>query len=111
MKFNFACFALCEMSVDADEEERFESGITAALKGLWLTESDAQQEADILTGMAQNQHEDHYRRFRWQGYSPFVPPVFQIVPLADLTFSYLDDAQNMIEKAAVLQQRGCGISA
>ena len=107
MYFNFACFALCEMTIEDDSD-------------LDLHEVDAKLlsfHASVLDAMKEQTHRTELLRaadkLRRKGAGWFIPafedPLYQIVPIQQMRFDSMDDAQNMIEQAAVLQQKGVGV--
>lgn len=101
MKFNFKAFALCEMTVYDDDD------ILAELCGVYLSEEDARLESECITKGKEVAHEKYERTYRWSR-RPFVAPLFQIVELDNMEFKWFSDAEEMIQAAAILQQRGCG---
>lgn len=103
MKFNFKAFALCEMTV-YDQED-----ILAELLGVHISRKDAEYEIQCMVEGRRMDHEQANARLYWK--VSFVMPIFQIVPLDGMEFDSMDQAQDMIQKAAVLQQQGCGIEA
>ncbi len=109
MKFNFACYALCEMDIELDEELDINE-VHAELLGLFDSEKAAQEAATSHTehkkALWDKRCKALYNLLReWD----FKPPIFQIVPVENLEFGKdLYNAQSMIETAAELQQKGVG---
>jgi hypothetical protein len=107
MRFYFQCFALCEMTVDDDTD-------------LDLREIDAKLlsfHASVLDAMKEQTHRTELLRaadkLRRKGAGWFIAvfeePIYQLVPIQQMRFDDLSDAQTMIEQAAVLQQRGVSV--
>ena len=110
VKFHFACYALCEMNIE-HLEEGDDPIISAELCSFHLTVDDAQAEADAINKQHLEAHREHNRKYSYMRYREFEPSVFQIVPLNELQFRYLGDGEDMIEQAAILRQKGCGVTA
>ncbi len=109
MRFNFSCFALCEMTVendlDADQVE-----YSADLLGFHATVLDAMKEQTHRDELLRAAHKLQYSGPKWPWRAPeFKEPLYQLVPIQQMRFDSMDDAQTMIEQAAVLQQEGVGV--
>jgi hypothetical protein len=107
MRFDFQCFALCEITVDDDTDLDL-SEIEAKLLSFHASVLDATKEQTHRTEILRAA--DKLRR---KGAGWFIPafkePQYQIVPIQRLRFDDLRDAQDMIEQAAVLQQKGVSV--
>jgi hypothetical protein len=108
MRFNFACYALCETTVDEDFDTDI-PGYCADLLSFHLTESDALSEAEHVTELKRAAHKARYSDPHWPWATPeFKEPTYQIVPIQSMSFDCMDSAENMILQAAILQQKGVG---
>jgi hypothetical protein len=73
--------------------------------------------ASVLDAMKEQTHRTELLRaadkLRRKGAGWFIPafkaPLYQLVPIQSMRFDDLRDAQEMIESAAVLQQKGVGV--
>ena len=107
MRFDFACFALCAIDIEDDLEFDIHE-ISAHLLSFHTSESDAVAEMLRVTEALRVKHQQRYSR--WSRNVPdFVQPQYQVVPIQQMRFEDLSDAQKMIEQAAVLQQKGAGV--
>jgi len=107
MRFDFACFALCEMTIEDDTDLDLHE-VDATLLSFHASVRDAVAEQIHVTELQRAAY-----RLRFKCAAFFVPkfaePQYQIVPIQQMRFDDLSDAQEMIEQAAVLQQKGVGI--
>ena len=107
MRFDFQCFALCAITVEDDSELDLHE-VDATLLSFHASVLDAMKEQTHRTELLRAAD-----RLRRKGAGWFIPafaePQYQIVPIQQMRFDDLSDAQEMIESAAVLQQRGCGV--
>ena len=107
MRFDFACFALCAMTIEVDEDIDLDE-VSAELLSFHTSVLDAMKEQTHRTELLRAA--DKLRR---KGAGWFIPafedPLYQIVPIQQMRFDDLSDAQDMIEQAAVLQQKGVGV--
>ena len=103
MRFDFACFALCAITIDEDE-------IEAKLFSFHTSVRDAVAEHMHVTELQRAAHKLQYSGPKWPWRAPeFKEPQYQLVPIQQMRFDDLSDAQAMIEQAAVLQQRGVSV--
>lgn len=109
MRFDFACFALCEMTIEEDLELDIHE-ISAELLSFHSSVRDAIAEQLHVTELRRAAHKLEYGGPNWPWRTPeFIEPKYQIVPIQQMRFDDLSDAQSMIESAAVLQQKGVGV--
>jgi len=110
MKFNFQCWALVRIDYPDDPEDFF-----PVIVGFWPTSQDADAGRDALEHDRMVEHdrrEDEYKRkFSFKARLDYKPAVYVKVPLSQMRFDSLSDAENMIEQAAKLMFKGCGVSA
>jgi hypothetical protein len=108
MRFDFQCFALCEITVDDTDLDLRE--IDATLLSFHASVLDAMKEQRHRTELLRAAHKMSYSGPKWPWRTPeFKEPLYQLVPIQQMRFDSMDDAQDMIEQAAVLQQKGVGI--
>jgi uncharacterized protein YfkK (UPF0435 family) len=106
MRFDFQCFALCEITVDDDTDLDL-SEIDAKLLSFHASVLDATKEQTHRTEILRGAHKLQYSGPKWPWRAPEFPePIYQIVPIQRLRFDDLRDVQDMIKQAAVLQQKG-----
>jgi hypothetical protein len=107
MRFDFQCFALCEMTIEVDEDIDLDEA-SAQLLSFHTSVLDAMKEQTRHTELLRTADKSRRKGAGW-----FIPafkaPFYQLVPLQQMRFDDLSDAQNMIEQAAVLQQKGVGV--
>ena len=109
MRFDFACFALCEVTVD-DILDNDLIEYSAEILSFHATVLDAMKEQTHRTELLRAAHKLQYSGPRWPWRAPeFKEPQYQLVPIQQMRFDSMDDAQTMIESAAVLQQKGVGV--
>ena len=109
MRFDFECFALCEITVE-DDLDLDSPEYSADLLSFHYSVLDAMKEHTHRTELLRAAHKTRFSGPRWPWSSPeFKEPLYEIVPIQKMRFDNLSDAQEMIESAAVLQQRGCGV--
>jgi hypothetical protein len=109
MRFEFACFAICEMTIEDDLDLNLHE-VDATLLSFHPTVLDAMKEQTHRTELLRAAHKARYSNPGWPWSTPeFKEPIYQVVPIQDMTFHGLSDAQEMIEAAAVLRQKGCGV--
>lgn len=106
MRFNFRCTALCTIKGDdADPAveivgfytSRDEAGLGAAER-----EQERRHEHEGREAVAMLRNMGHW-------YPAYELARYVFVPLSGMTFRTLMEAQEMIETAAVLQWKGCGL--
>lgn len=109
MRFDFVCFALCTVESETDPESDLDE-ITATLLSFHATVLDAMKEQTHRTELLRAAHKLSYSGPKWPWRAPeFKEPIYQLVPIQSMRFDDLSDAQEMIESAAVLQQKGVGV--
>jgi hypothetical protein len=109
MRFDFQCFALCEITVEDDSDLDLHE-VDAKLLSFHASVLDAMKEQTHRTELLRAAHKLSYSGPKWPWRAPeFKEPLFQIVPIQDMSFRWLSDAEEMIQAAAVLQQKGCGV--
>jgi hypothetical protein len=109
MRFDFACFALCSISIDEDLEFDIHD-VTATLLSFHTTPHDAFTEAGLITEIKRAAHKVSFGAPIWNWHAPeFKEPIYQIVPIERMIFEDMQHAQEMIEQAAILQQKGVGV--
>jgi hypothetical protein len=111
MRFDFACFALCAMTIEVDEDIDLDE-ISAELLSFHASVLDAMKEQTHVTELQRAAHKLSYSGPGWlpRWRAPdFKEPQYQVVPIQQMRFDDLSDAQDMIEQAAVLQQKGVGV--
>ena len=110
MRFDFACFALCEMDIEEDSDTDMVE-CSAELLSFHASVFDAMKEQTHRTELlraADKLQNDSGPRWPWRPLA-FKEPMYQLVPIQQMHFDDLEDAQKMIESAAVLQQKGVGV--
>ncbi len=106
MRFDFACFALCEMTIEDDLDTDLPE-ITAEVLSFHASVLDAMTEQTHHTELLRAAHNLRFSGPKWPWRTPeFKEPQYQIVPIQQMRFDDLRDAQEMIEQAAVLRQKG-----
>ena len=109
MHFDFACFALCAIGVDDDPDLDLHE-VEAMLLSFHASVLDAMKEQTHVTELKRAAHKTRFSGPKWPWAAPeFKEPKYQIVPIQQMRFDDLRDAQEMIEQAAVLQQKGVGV--
>lgn len=109
MRFDFACFALCEIAVEDDTDLDLHE-VDATLLSFHASVLDAMKEQTHRTELLRAAHKLRYSGPKWPWRTPeFKETPYQVVPIQQMCFGDLSDAQTMIEQAAVLQQKGVGI--
>ena len=109
MRFEFSCFALCEISVEDDLDLDLHE-VDAMLLSFHASVLDAMKEQTHVTELQRAAHKLQYSGPKWPWRMPeFKEPQFQVVPIEQMRFKSLCDAEDMIEQAAVLQQRGVSV--
>ena len=109
MFFDFSCFALCEMTIEDDLDLDLHE-VGATLLSFHASVLDAMKEQTHVTELQRAAHKLRYSGPKWPWRTPeFKHPIYQIVPIQNMRFDDLSDAQEMIESAAVLQQKGVGV--
>ena len=109
MRFDFACFALCEMAIEEDSDTDMVE-YRADLLSFHASVLDAMKEQTYHTELLRSAHKLRYSGPKWPWRAPeFKEPRYQIVPIQQMRFDSMSYAQTMIESAAVLQQRGVGV--
>jgi hypothetical protein len=109
VRFDFVCFALCTVESETDPESDLDE-ITATLLSFHATVLDAMKEQTHRTELLRAAHKLSYSGPKWPWRAPeFKEPIYQLVPIQSMRFDDLSDAQEMIESAAVLQQKGVGV--
>ena len=109
MKFNFECWALVEICYPDEEDTCLDK-----IRGFWATRE------DLLSGRAaieaqrriahEKQEDGHKRKFSFMARLDYRPGVYVSVPLSQMQFKSLDEAEEMILKAAGLAYKGCGVA-
>ena len=108
MRFDFVCFALCTVESETDLESDLDE-ITATLLSFHATVLDAMKEQTHRTELLRTAHKLQYSGPKWPWRVPeFKEPLYEVVPISDLSFSELSDVQEMIENAATLRFKGVG---
>jgi hypothetical protein len=112
MRFDFQCFALCEITVEDDSDLDLHE-VDAKLLSFHASVLDAMKEQTHRTELLRTAHKLSYSGRpgwlpRWR-VPDFKEPQYQLVPIQQMRFDELSDAQTMIEQAAVLQQKGVGV--
>jgi len=112
MKFNFTCWALCR--VDKEEDDIcFPDGMSAHLLDFWRSRDEcetAAKEKELSCLRSYEKEKAEYEKaFPFQFYE-YVPGRYIFVPLSQMEFDELEGAAEMIEKAALLMARGCGVT-
>ena len=113
MKFNFTCWALCKI----EEEEGYDP--VASILGFWKSRDECeegQRQLDALASLKFYRDKEAYaKRFPfWSQFhqnDEYTPMNCVMVPLSQMEFASLDEAERMIESAAVLMVKGCGVGA
>lgn len=106
MRFDFACFALCVITVEDDLDTEY----IADLLSFHANVLDAMTEQTHRTDLLRTAHKLQHSGPHWPWAVPyFREPQYQVVPIQQMRFDDLSDAQGMIEQAAVLQQKGVGV--
>jgi hypothetical protein len=113
VKFNFNCWALCE--IDATDPDEFPPEIL----GFWKSQGECEvacQQIEWKRLTASQAEEAAYRKKfgpAWGNlvFKEYTPGRYVHVPLSQMEFKSLDDAENMICKAALLIAKGCGVAA
>ena len=109
MRFDFACFALCEMTIEDDSDLDLHE-VDAKLLSFHASVLDAMKEQTHRDELLRAAHKLQYSGPKWPWRAPeFKEPIYQLVPIQSMRFDDLSDAQEMIESAAVLQQKGVGV--
>lgn len=109
MRFDFACFALCAITVEDDSDLDLHE-VDAALLSFHASVLDAMKEQTHRTELLRAAHKKRYSGPHWPWPEPdFEKTHYQVVPIQQMRFDDLSDAQTMIEQAAVLQQKGVGV--
>ena len=108
MRFDFACFALCEISIEDDLDQDLRE-VDATLLSFHATVLDAMKEQTHRTELLRVAHKLQYSGPKWPWPPQFKEPIYQLVPIQSMRFDDLSDAQEIIETAAVLQQKGVGV--
>ena len=109
MRFDFSCFALCVMEIEEDLDIDLHE-VDAKLLSFHTSVLDAMKEQTHRTELLRTAHKLQYSGPKWPWRAPeFKEPLYQLVPIQQMRFDSMDDAQNMIEQAAVLQQEGVGV--
>jgi hypothetical protein len=71
---------------------------------------DAMKEQTHRTELLRTAHKLQYSGPKWPWRAPeFKEPLYQLVPIQQMRFDDFSDAQDMIEQAAILQQKGVGV--
>jgi hypothetical protein len=109
MRFDFQCFALCEMTIEVDEDiDRDET--SAQLLSFHTSVLDAMTEQTQHTERLRAAHKTRFSGPLWPWRMPqFKAPQYQLVHIEQMRFKSLCDAEDAIEQAAVLQQKGVGV--
>ena len=109
MRFDFACFALCSIDIEDDVDLDLHE-VEATVLSIHASVLDAMKEQAHHTELLRAAHKLRYSGPRWPwGMPDFGEPIYQVVPIQQMRFDHLSDAQDMIEQAAVLQQKGVGV--
>jgi hypothetical protein len=112
MRFDFACFALCAMTIEEDLETDLVEH-SAEILSFHTTVLDAMTEQTHHTELLRTVHKLQYSGMvpsPWSYQAPkFKEPQYQLVPIQQMRFNDLSSAQEMIESAAILQQEGVGV--
>ena len=109
MRFEFACYALCAITVEDDLDTDLVE-YNAELLSFHLTVLDTMKEQTYRTELQRTAHKLSYSGPRWRRRAPgFKEPLYQVVPIQQMRFDDLSDAQAMIQQAAILQQKGVGV--
>lgn len=115
MRFDFQCFALCEITVEDDSDLDVHSvcsvlEVDAKLLSFHASVLDAMKEQTHRDELLRAAHKLQYSGPKWPWRAPeFKEPIYQLVPIQSMRFDDLSDAQEIIETAAVLQQKGVGV--
>lgn len=112
MKFNFECWALCSIDINTDEED----APTAKLLGFWSTRLAAEEGRDQIEMERLEAHAKSEAAYAKElpymariMARDFVPGRYICVPLSQMQFDLLQDAEEMICKAATLIHVGVGV--
>lgn len=110
MRFNFQCWALVDIRFPDEEDS-----CLSKIRGFWPNRDAAELglaciEADRYADHAAKE-KDHRRKFPWMASLPYAPATYSFVPLSQMEFETLSDAEDMIIKAAWLIHKGCGVPA
>ena len=109
MRFDFQCFALCAIIVEDDLDPDLME-YSAELLSFHASVLDAMKEQTHRDELLRAAHKLQYSGPKWPWRAPeFKEPQYQLVPIQQMRFDSMDDAQTMIESAAVLQQKGIGV--
>ena len=109
MRFDFQCFALCEITIEDDSDLDLHE-VDATLLSFHVSVLDAMKEQTHRTELLRAAHKLQYSGPHWPWAAPqFKEPQYELVPIQQMRFDDLSDAQTMIEQAAVLQQKGVGV--
>jgi hypothetical protein len=109
MRFDFQCFALCAIIVEDDLDPDLME-YSAELLSFHASVLDAMKEQTHRDELLRTAHKLQYSGPKWPWRAPeFKDPQYQLVPIQQMCFDSMDDAQEMIEQAAVLQQKGVGV--
>ena len=118
MQFNFNCYALVELDIIEDDYEdgrgkrkNFEG---STILGFYLTEDEAitaRITREVLANVEHDVEHDDWRRKNHMRPSERTPGEYAIIPLREMKFKELDDADEMIQAAAKLTWSGVGVTA
>jgi hypothetical protein len=109
MKFNFECWALVEICYPHEEDSSLDK-----IRGFWATKAELACGRDAIEAQRRIAHEkredEHKRKFSFMGRLDYQPAVYVSVPLSQMQFKDLEEAEEMILKAARLAFKGCGVA-
>jgi hypothetical protein len=103
MKFNFSCFALCRIYVD-EETRSFDY---AACMGFWLNLPSAKEEI-LWFESTRRADFDEWSKSVLVYQREYVPGIYAIVPLREVSVKYFGDVDNLIQDAAKNYWHGIG---
>ena len=103
MKFNFSCFALCRIYVD-EETRSFDS---ASIMGFWLNLPSAKEEI-FRFERSERATFNEWCKSVYAYHREYVPGIYAIVPLREVSVKYFDDIDNLIQEAARNYWHGIG---
>lgn len=110
MRFNFECWALVEIRYPHEEDSLLDE-----IHGFWATKADLDSGRAAIEVRRAESHdkreEEHKRKFPFMARLKYQPAVYISVPLSQMQFKDLNEAEEMILKAARLAFKGCGVSA
>jgi len=108
MKFHFTAYALCLIEVTEDLELDIHE-VSAELLGFFASRLDAEEHRDELEAVRLRDFnaDRSPQKIMWRW--TFMPRQYVVVPISDMRFESLADADQMISEAAVLIFKGCGV--